>query len=368
MRRKNRHRTNRGWKSGRNETVKDASGAVQAESVGEVECEEVGFNNTSPPSDTDTIATEPLPSLQLGCEPPPQSPKGSHVHVPVLAHYELRELPSADEDEINDGGLFATQKIEAGTRIVSEQPLLTLPTPGDSVPQLMAAYGNLSQSDQNAMWNLRPAAATASDALMNLRHLADALYADLERFGRTPEEDRTLDDRKSLIEMPSKFEYAMKVYRVTARWHANRSSLLNTPLEERDQLPNGTPITGLFIERAHLRHSCVPNCFASYDAELGRMNVHVTRDIEEGEELTCSSFADTMYYRNAADRKEELFNWGLDCACEACDSTHPQYAVHETARTRAHTRVVLLNDTLTRLEQGEDMSEVGTRSVSRNRS
>lgn len=157
--------------------------------------------------------------------------------------------------------------------------------------------------------------------------------------------------------MQPKFHRAMDVYRVAARWHANKCSLLDLPLEQRNDLPNGMPITGLFMRRAHIRHSCVPNCFASYDSNLGRMNVHVTRDIAPGEELTCSSFADNMYYNNAEERREELIPWGLTCDCEACDEKHPRFEIHETARERAYTRAIMLNDTLTRLEK-EDMTEV----------
>lgn len=357
--RKDRKRPNRGSKLSRNAKVEDTDDAAETRSVGETELKKInGTGTTSPPSDTDTIATEPLPQFWFR-RALPQTPGGSYIEVPVLPHYEVRELASVDDDEGgNDEGLFATQKIEEGTRIISERPLLTLPAPGDSVPRLMGAYGNLSESEQDAIWNLRPAAATASDALMNLRYLADTLHADLENIEGKPDKDKTLDDRRNLIEMPSKLQYAMNAYRIAARWHANRSSLLSIPLEERDDVPNGTPITGLFIERAHIRHSCVPNCFASYDAELGRMNVHVTRDIQPGEELTCSSFADNMYYSNAEARKEELHNWGLRCVCEACDAKHAKYETHETARTRAHTRVVMLNDTLTRSERGEDLTEV----------
>ncbi|KAF1927483.1 uncharacterized protein M421DRAFT_180710 [Didymella exigua CBS 183.55] len=310
----------------------------------------------SPTSDTDTVATEPFPQFQLG-RALPQHPRAFYVEIPVLAHYALRELPNVGDDEDdNDEGLFATQKIEPGTRIISEQPLFTLPAPGDQVPQLMAAYENLSESDQERIWKLRPAAAEASDALMSLRFLIDKLAVELQTIMYKSEAERTAEEKTTLSEMRPKSQFAMNVYRVAARWHANKCSLLDMPLDQRADLPNGTPVAGLFIERAHIRHSCVPNCFASYDADLGRMNVHTTRDVAPGEELTCSSFADTMYYSNAKDRKQELFSWGLTCDCEACDEKHPKFNVHETARQRAHTRAVLLNDVLTRLEK-EDMTE-----------
>ncbi|KAF3036823.1 hypothetical protein E8E12_006545 [Didymella heteroderae] len=362
--RENRKRTNRGSKPSGNTTARDADDVAETESAGEAELEELnGISTHSPPSDTETTATEPLPQFRYG-RALPQTPGGFYSEVPVLAHYELRELHSVGDDEDdNDEGLFATQKMEAGTRIISERPILTLPAPGDQVPQLMAAYKNLPKSDQGAVWNLRPAAAQASDTLMTLRFLVDRLAVDLNNISRTPEEQRTTDEKATLVEMVPKLEYAMDVYRVAARWHANRSSLLNTPLEERADLPNGTPISGLFIERAHLRHSCVPNCFASYDAERGRMNVHVTRDVQPGEELTCSSFADNMYYSSAEDRREELFNWGLTCSCEACDTKHPKYEIHETARERARTRDDLNTAQKLLLDLVRDLKTSGCESV-----
>lgn len=355
---KKRRHEKRTWKPkvSINATVEETDTSIEVDGFGGAHHEESNANDTSsPPSDTETVATEPLPQFRYAV---PQLPRGHYIEVPVLAHYTLRELPSVGNDgDDADEGLFATQKIEAGTRVISEQPLFTLPAPGDQVPQLMAAYENLDKSDQESIWNLRPAAAEASDTLMSLRFLTDKLAMDLQNIMCKLEADRTAEEKATIAEMQPKFHRAMDVYRVAARWHANKCSLLDLPLEQRNDLPNGMPITGLFMRRAHIRHSCVPNCFASYDSNLGRMNVHVTRDIAPGEELTCSSFADNMYYNNAEERREELIPWGLTCDCEACDEKHPRFEIHETARERAYTRAIMLNDTLTRLEK-EDMTEV----------
>lgn len=276
-----------------------------------------------------------------------------------MAHYELRELPdTGDNEDDHDEGLFATQKIYQGTRIISERPILTLPAPGDQLQELVTAYYNLPKVEQDRIWNLRPAAPEASEQLQNLRFLTDRLAFDLQNIIFKSDGARTKVEEATLEEMAPKLENAMNVWRVAARWHANRCSMTDLPAEQREYLPKGTPITGLFIERAHIRHSCLPNCFASYDANLGRMNVHVTRDIAAGEELTLSAFADTTYYKNAADRKEELSAWGLTCNCEACDEKHPKFQTHEAARQRAHTRAILLADTLTRLDVDEQFSEV----------
>ncbi|KAF9691674.1 hypothetical protein EKO04_010359 [Ascochyta lentis] len=307
----------------------------------------------SSPSDTDTIATEALPYSQHG-RASLQFLSAVSNDVPVAAHYELRDLHSAGDIEGNtDQGLFATQEMERGTRIISERPLFTLSSPGDQLAELMKAYRNLPKSDQDRIWNLRPAAPDASEQLRNLQILIDRLKDYLQHIFLKPETTRTHKEQTILGEMKPKLEDAMNVWRIAARWHANRCSMTDLPEEQRADLPQGTPITGLFIERAQIRHSCVPNCFASYDANRGCMNVHVIRDIAVGEELTLSAFADNMYYKDAEDRSEELSAWGLTCDCEACNRKHPKFEVHEAARQRAHARVILLVDLLTRLETTE---------------
>ncbi|KAF2995499.1 hypothetical protein E8E13_000445 [Curvularia kusanoi] len=302
-------------------------------------------------TDTDTLAPEPLrPRPQLK-KPSPQQRDITEVKVPVLAHYELRKLPKANGDkEDGDQGLFATQKLTQGTRIISERPLLTLTAPGDQLEDLISQFKLLSPTDQERVWDIRPASPEASSQLKYLQLLVDKLAKEIKPIVHKPLVDRTNAEQAWLVAMAPKLEHAMTVWRLAARWHVNRCSMIDKPMHERYRLPPGTPITGLFIERARVRHSCVPNCFASFDASRRLMNVHVTRDIAPGEELTLAAFADTLYYNTAEERALELEEWGLKCNCEACDTTHPRFNVHEAARTRAHARVILLNDILTRLE------------------
>ena len=312
----------------------------------------------SPPLETETLATEPLPPQPELKRALPQLPAVSAVEVPVLARYELHEVSRVNGGGgDHDQGLFATQNITQGTRIISERPVLTLTSPGDQLDGLMSAFKRLSKAEQTKFWNIRPASPDASSQLQDLRFLTDRLAADLQNILLKPRTARSKEEQTTLDSMTPKLENAMTVWRLAARWHANRCSMTNLPMQDRLSLPAGTPITGLFIERAHIRHSCVPNCFASYDAQRGRMNIHVARDIQSGEELTLASFADTNYYQNAAERANDLAAWGLTCSCEACDETNPRFKVHEAARERARTRVVMLNDMLTRLE-AMDLPEV----------
>jgi hypothetical protein len=305
----------------------------------------------SPPSETEILATEPLPPQPELKRALPRLPAVSAVEVPVLTHYELRgffRVNGCKED--SDQGLFATQKIEQGTRIISERPILTLTAPGDQLDGLTSAFERLSKKEQTMIWNIRPATPKASLQLQDLHFFTDRLAANLQNIMLKPRADRSKAEQAHLNTATPKLENAMTTWRLAARWHANRCSMTNLPMHDRHSLPDGTPITGLFIERARIRHSCVPNCFASYDAQRGRMNIHVVRDIQMGEELTLAAFADTNYYNNAAQRAKELAAWGLTCSCEACDEKNPQFKVHEAARERASTRAVMLSDILTRLE------------------
>lgn len=312
----------------------------------------------SPRSETGTLATEPLPPQPKLKRALPHLPTVGVVEVPVLPHYELRDFSRiTGGKEENDQGLFATQKIEQGTRIISERPIITLTAPGDQIEGLMSAYNGLSEDEQMMLWNMRPAAPDASRQLRDLRFFTDGLAAKLKSILLKPRADRSEAEQTTLDTMAPRLETAMATWRLAARWHANRCSMTNLPMPDRQDLPADTPITGLFIERAHIRHSCVPNCFASYDGQRGRMNIHVARDIKEGEELTLAAFADSNYYQKAAARAKDLAAWGIKCRCEACDETNPRFAVHEGARERATARIVVANDMLTRLEV-RDLPEV----------
>ena len=336
--------------------AKKKEGSAATSIATEIEAE---VRAPSPSSETETLATEPLPPQIEPKRALPRLPAVSAVEVPVLAHYELREVSRVNGGKKdNDQGLFATQVIKQGTRIISERPILTLTAPGDQLDGLMSAYERLPKADQTRIWSIRPAGPDASSQLQELRYLTDRLAADLQNILLKPQAARSEEEQSTLDFMTPKLENAMTVWRLAARWHANRCSMTNLPMHDRLSLPAGTPITGLFIERARIRHSCVPNCFASYDPHRGRMNIHVARDIKKGEELTLAAFADSNYYQNAANRAKDLAAWGITCSCEACDEKNPRFKIHEAARGRAKTRAVILNDVLTRLEV-RDMPEVG---------
>jgi hypothetical protein len=283
-------------------------------------------------SDAGTVATESL--------------DGS---VPVLAHYKIGVVPGAKNPDssstdvsFTQHGLFATQKIEAGTRIIREAPIITLPSPGDQVMELVTAFEALGTDSQEKIWSLNPADSSASELLTYMAEQITAKLVTVKEIASIPEDERTEEEQEILAEYLPKLARASEWFRIAARWHAARYSLIDVPDFERNKLPKATPITGLFLETAGLRHSCVPNCFAKYNSTTNLMTVHTMKPIVEGEELTVSTIS-AIYYQNASSRAAELHaKFGTTCACEACDPRHRNFKKHEAARLATHTRAIQL--------------------------
>jgi hypothetical protein len=243
---------------------------------------------------------------------------------------------------VEQHGLFATQNIEAGTRVIWEAPLITLPAPGDQVAELMSAFDKLEPHEQEKIWSLNPADASASELLTYMAEQITSKLLPLKEIATMPEDERTEEEQHILANHFPKLGKASEWFRIAARWHLARYSLIDLPEVERNKLPKETPITGLFIETARLRHSCVPNCFAKYNPITNHMTVHTMKQIVKGEELTTSTIS-AVYYHGAASRAAELqAKFGSTCACEACNPSHLKFKKHEAARLATHTRVIQL--------------------------
>ncbi|KAF1847667.1 SET domain-containing protein [Cucurbitaria berberidis CBS 394.84] len=246
--------------------------------------------------------------------------------------------------------VFATEDIKQGTRIICEPPLITLPYPGADIRQLMHAYAKLPKYEQERIWDLDPSDLSASPLLETLAQLTEPILKRTVQIICKPKEDWTKEEAKDFEQSGTVLEQVLPTLRLAARWHASSRSMIDIPENERDKLPEGTPITGLFVETAGLRHSCVPNCYAHYNPVTDRMTVHTTRAIACGEELTLSSIAG-IYYQTASVRASELKEkYGITCKCEACDSSHANFKKHEDARLRTNGRATLLGHFLTMLE------------------
>ncbi|KAH8690992.1 hypothetical protein GQ44DRAFT_215260 [Phaeosphaeriaceae sp. PMI808] len=241
-------------------------------------------------------------------------------------------------------GLFATAAMEGGTRIICEPPLITLPAPGEQIIELMEAFYDLDRSDQAKIWSLNPADHTVSPLLNFLYEQLIGKLSALVKVSSVTSTSKMSENRSAEF---ARVDTASEIFRIAARWHTGRRSMIDLPENERDQIPLETPITGLFIDTARIRHSCMPNCHAQYDRTKNLMTVHTTQDIASDEELTLSALT-SGYYQTAEERANELkYRFGITCDCGACDTTHLEFAKHEQARIRTYARGVQLKHFLT---------------------
>lgn len=274
------------------------------------------------------------------------------AYVPILPHYTISAIPSTLTDPTSHrtlkNGLFATRPIPAGSRIIREPALITLPSPGHDPLQLFSAFQALTPHDQEQIMSLNASSPSASAFLTQIGKTIVAEAARLVVISNKPAASRTVQEQERLDTDGPELAQTALLARLAARWHAGRCSLIHGT--DTDVGPE-TPITGLFVETARLRHSCVPNCYARYDTQTGTMTVHTFQQIDVGVELTLSAMP-SVYYRTAAERAAELGEkFGIECVCEACDEAEEGFKEHEEKRKAAREMVVSLKALLTEMDK-----------------
>ncbi|KAH8808107.1 hypothetical protein F5884DRAFT_791076 [Xylogone sp. PMI_703] len=165
-------------------------------------------------------------------------------------------------------GVFATEPIPRGTKIIIEEPLVSIELPkmvpgqgyriSDMVNSLDSAFGSLSAEEQEQ-------------------------YLSLHEY-RYPSEK----DQSSLLTI-------------------FRSNAYNT----------GDNRVGLFPRIARINHSCKPNCGNYWSEKRGHRVIFAAVDIKEGEELTVSYIP---LLKTANERQSRLSQYGFICDCAACHS------------------------------------------------
>lgn len=181
-------------------------------------------------------------------------------------------------------GVFATSAIPAGTRLISETAVLTLPETAD-LPDLYTLLMSLPAHRQAAYWSL---------SAYKRRHdetdwipAARALYGDGPSAG---------------------FEaYCDAILRAWLIYETNRFTV-RSKSGARDRM-------GVFALAARLNHDCAPNVFHRHSHVIGRLTIHALRDIAPGEQV-CTSYIDVA--RPTAARRKLLRHWGFRCGCALC--------------------------------------------------
>lgn len=194
-------------------------------------------------------------------------------------------------------GLFATQDIRQGQRILEESPLLALSDVMASA-HIWRDFQAMSKTDLAKFRDLSFHADAVSAAQVRIVH------ARLAQGGA---------EGGGLREMLAD-EMMMR-----AIFSCNCVSM-------------GTAMqwgVGVFELYSRINHSCIPNVHHSYNPELNKEVVHATRDIVAGEEVLTSY---TKLIRPHDLRRSELLRYGFACSCAACEG--PAYREHERRRRR----------------------------------
>lgn len=204
----------------------------------------------------------------------------THYSLGLPPSLELRFTPSCGY------GLFATEDIPRGTRILAETPFIYEPA---------RDYGHF-------LW----------EQLSSLN--ADQIL-------RYTELSSTKDKVSSLRKLGIR-------QRLQKKYHATSGDALDAAVDDMIKLHNiyfnnaviidsrHDVETALFLLYSRVNHSCLPNVDNSFNATINKHTVHASKDIKAGEELF------TSYIRAVnvkADRQHRLQKqWGFQCQCRAC--------------------------------------------------
>lgn len=192
-------------------------------------------------------------------------------------------------------GLFAAKDIPQGTRMVSESPILELPTSVED--DLEAAFcdawhglpvENRRKLDQLS-WN--PSLLTQATRDNMRRWYKETKIA--VSTGETLRGKRLKDALKAMTKRYAIF------------------------LTNRVEMGHGAAYgSGLFPFYSRGNHSCIPNSHNAYNPTIGQLTIQSTRQIRAGEQLFLSYIDGAC--RTNSQRQKQLNNWGFTCKCQAC--------------------------------------------------
>lgn len=235
----------------------------------------------------------------------------------------LNDLLIQDKDRIGKGpvyklesspgkgmGLFATEHIPKGAKILQERPVITCQTlDGPKGPEHNTRYllgfvtqvFALSPQLQREVFALKgEQPSVPPPSMARFRAILDDHFSHPDGSKLSWRESRRLQDAVRIF-----YTNAAAMYEGSSTWWFWRPTSLGD---------------GLFLTFSRMNHSCEPN--ASWDTDLhgrpGVMSVWAERDIGEGEEITISYIP--VHGRSVEKRRQMLRRWGFECRCEKCGS------------------------------------------------
>lgn len=232
-------------------------------------------------------------------------PKGSSIIMPRIPKYVIRQ--SSDRGI----GMFAMKDLRTGELICSE-PIL-LESEKTTPIEIYAQYHQLCEGGSYGARQYR--------GLSHVGHLpplpSGTKVPDLDDEIRQNQVTR-LDAYLNSLERANKrrvppFTYMIRdtASRVVAIFENNCFRIRNK---------NDTAEAwAVFMKASRLNHSCVPNCYASWNKSLVNLCVYAIREITKGEELTIAYDTEEHFFDCFEERHSRLqMKYGFNCSCTAC--------------------------------------------------
>ena len=207
----------------------------------------------------------------------------------ITAENEMYEIRHTDGKGL---GVFAKRDIERGTRIMCEEPLISIENKDDVTGMIQGFI--LLDPDQKALFlSLHRGNDEAREALIET--------VVRERHGSCMDK---------VSGMPIQWQV-----RITRAFDVNSFQKIKG--------------SAIYPKASRLNHSCTPNVNHFWNSSLGRETVTTTRDVKVGEEILISY---VRLCRTREQRHEQLQPYGFRCICLACDASTPFGRASENRR------------------------------------
>jgi len=89
--------------------------------------------------------------------------------------------------------------------------------------------------------------------------------------------------------------------------------------------------SAIFVNASRMNHSCMPNVFFCWNHNINKLTVHAMKDIAAGEEI-LANYVNICAYKDH--RHESLRPYGFTCDCKACDLSTDHGKTSEKNRRR----------------------------------
>lgn len=198
-------------------------------------------------------------------------------------------------------GLFATQRIPRGQRILTDNALLSIT--GSNGDILRSAY-QLSQQARQILLGLSSNATKHSSLLRWLESIW------LSRW-----EPRSLRTNHSII----------NIFR-------------------NNNFDIGNSVRAIFPAAARINHACVPNSQGNYNHSLNAFTIHAVHDVLPDEEITVSYLWDQLGLRDWR-QNTLLERYGFACSCNTCGEEAALRQAREERRVALRQKLSVLAET-----------------------